>query len=64
MGSKASGIVAHARGWDVGALVDVSVGDDGRDVVRIYQTGGSNGNASQVLVLTFREGDVLRAVHH
>ncbi len=45
MGSRASGISGHIRGWDVG--VRVSGWDRfGDDVFDIYTTGGSNGDLS------------------
>jgi hypothetical protein len=41
-GSKASGIRAHLCGWNIGVRVELSH-EDGRDVIRVYHTGGSNG---------------------
>ena len=41
LGHKNSGITGHIRGWNVGARVDVTH-EDGRDVVRVFKTGGSN----------------------
>ncbi len=41
-GSKASGMTAHIRGWDVGVRVRLSH-VDGVDVVRVYRTKGSRG---------------------
>ena len=52
-GSKASGISAHVRGWEVGVRVQVDhVG--GADVVRVYRTGGSNDPDNQGLLAEFR----------
>ena len=42
MGSIASGMYAHVRGWNTGAAVEVYVNDEGNDEVAIYKTGGSN----------------------
>ena len=42
MGGKSSGIEGHIRGWRIGARV-VCSHEDGKDVVRIYKTGGSQG---------------------
>ena len=41
-GGPGSGVCAHVRGWHVGIRADVAVDDEGRDVVRIYLTGGSS----------------------
>ena len=43
MGSKASGIEGHIRGWNEGARVSCFVDDQGRQCVSIRLTGGSNG---------------------
>lgn len=40
MGTKTSGIDGHIRGWNIGARV-VITHENGRDVVRVYKTGGS-----------------------
>ena len=43
-GSKDSGICGHIRGWHTGARVDCHHDDDsGKDIVRVYRTGGSSG---------------------
>jgi len=52
LGSKTSGIYAHVRGWNVGARVDISF-RDGKDVVTVWQTGGSNGRTSEKLIAEF-----------
>lgn len=49
MGTKDSGMSAHIRGWDVGVRVEVQH-VDGRDIIRVYSTGGSN-NPSVTKVL-------------
>ena len=54
LGSKASGIVAEARGWNVGGEV-VITHIDGKDVVRIYRTGGSNHVGKRELIAEFSE---------
>jgi len=42
-GTKGSGISGHIRGWSVGASVECLYNDDAdRDMVRVFQTGGSN----------------------
>lgn len=50
-GSKAWGMVAHIRGWNIGARVVLSHNPEtGKDVVRVYCTGGSNGVAPDRLL--------------
>ena len=45
-GSKNSGMSAHIRGWNVGVYVVCShVG--GKDIIRVYKTGGSNQGINQ-----------------
>ena len=39
-GTKNSGMVAHIRGWDIGAKV-ICFHENGKDIVRVYKTGGS-----------------------
>ena len=56
LGTPASGMTASAQGWDVGAKVEV-IDRDGRDVVFVYATGGSNGRCSSQLVATIRCDD-------
>ena len=48
VGSKDSGLSIHARGWHIGAKVDL-IHDPrtGKDTVRIYRTGGSKGTSGQ-----------------
>jgi hypothetical protein len=52
-GTAASGMWAHVRGWDVGALITCEQDGDA-DVVHVYATGGSNGHRSNQLVATLR----------
>lgn len=56
MGSAKSGMVGHVRGWDIGARVDL---DDrnGKDVVTITLTGGSNGRTPSRILGEFVEGE-------
>lgn len=46
MGSVASGITGHIRGWNVGVRVSGKAEGD-EDVFHIYATGGSNGHAPE-----------------
>jgi len=41
LGTKVSGLTVTASGWNVGVRIEVSH-EDGRDVVRVWRTGGSN----------------------
>jgi hypothetical protein len=41
LGTKSTGITARAQGWDIGARVTVNH-VDGRDIVSVELTGGSN----------------------
>ena len=56
MGSKASGMYGHIRGWNVGAKVSIRY-DAKRDVdvVSVYRTSGSNGAGSDELIKEFAE---------
>ena len=52
MGTANSGMYAHIRGWDIG--VRVSINDvNGKDVVTIWKTSGSNGRKSDKLIKKF-----------
>lgn len=59
MGSKASGITGHIRGWDSGVRVNGRVDDEGRDVFDVYATGGSRGVKSDQFIATIT-GDELK----
>ena len=48
-GHKAGGISAHLRGWGYGVEVEVTH-EDGVDVARVYETGGSNSKNPRRLV--------------
>ena len=52
MGTASSGIITHARGWDIGGEVRCD-DDDGQDIVSFSLTMGSN-NSSKLLTLEFR----------
>jgi hypothetical protein len=51
-GSKNSGLSAQAQGWSVGGKV-VITHEDGRDVVRVYKTSGSNARKASELIAEF-----------
>lgn len=53
-GTKNSGIQGHIRGWGVGAKVFVNYDEEaGKDIVRVYRTGGSRGYDSDKLIAEF-----------
>lgn len=55
MGGKRSGIGGHIRGWDIGARVVCFVDVNGKDVVRVYKTGGSSGRIPEKLITEFTD---------
>jgi hypothetical protein len=57
MGSAASGITAHPRGWDIGVKVQgyPSMGDTQRDEFEVRMTAGSNGGGASVPIATVRQ---------
>ena len=51
MGTKASGIAGHIRGWHTGARVSVDYDENtGKDIVRVFRTGGSSGRGQSELI--------------
>jgi len=56
MGTPASGIHSHTRGWDIGANVRV-FDEDGEDVCYIGISGGSNGAKLSKCVGTLTAGN-------
>lgn len=62
IGSKGSGISGHIRGWDIGARVELSH-VDGRDVVRVYRTGGSTGAGGDQLIAEYGAGSASSYEH-
>lgn len=62
MGSAASGIHAHVRGWDVGVEVFGDTGDGANvDTFTVYLTAGSNGSAIPKLLGRFTCPDLERS---
>ena len=57
MGGIKSGFWSHIRGWNVGVEVNCHVDEDGKDVITVYRTGGSNGGLSLTRLLTVTEED-------
>lgn len=65
LGDKGKGIHATLNGWNFGLYVELSHDEEpdsgsGLDVVRVYQTKGSNGGGEKVLVLTLSEGGAVQ----
>ncbi len=53
-GTKGSGISGHIRGWGIGASVECYYDDEsGKDIVRVFKTGGSNGRSRKELIAEF-----------
>jgi len=52
LGSKKSGIWASVNGWRSGVDVIAETDANGRDLFKVYKTGGSNGAFSAKLVAT------------
>jgi hypothetical protein len=57
VGSKESGAWGHIRGWNTGVIVEIRF-VDGRDVVTIWRTGGSNSPYSRKFVAEFSDEKV------
>jgi hypothetical protein len=57
VGTKDSGLFGHIRGWYVGAQVEM-VHINGKDVCRIYLTGGSTGRKEKRLLGCFTRDDI------
>jgi len=54
MGTKASGIEGHIRGWSVGARVVIQYNPaTGKDDVFVYKTSGSNHSRQAELIAEF-----------
>ena len=51
-GTKNSGAYAHVRGWNVGAEVYIEH-RDGKDIVSVWKTTGSNGHGGKTLLAEF-----------
>jgi len=57
-GSKNIGLVAHVRGWDVGAKIYMSH-DNGKDVCEVYSTCGSHKpQVQRLIVRLYEDGEV------
>lgn len=59
-GTKYSGMNAHVRGWNLGIKIELSH-ENGRDIVSVYQTGGSNGHGPRILLAQIDEKEGLVA---
>lgn len=54
LGSKNSGLLVTADGWEIGVRVELWH-HDGKDHVRVYRTGGSNERTPPVIIAEFAE---------
>lgn len=54
MGTKSSGLRGHIRGWEVGVSVECSH-EDGKDVIKVWRTSGSNGSQESKLMAILTE---------
>jgi len=50
LGTKASSITSHTRGWDVGVRVTCRVNENGDDECLVYVTDGSNGSRERHVI--------------
>jgi hypothetical protein len=58
LGSKNSGLVVTANGWNAGVTVRASVDGDGNDVFKVYATGGSGYSGRNQHIATVRDGEL------
>lgn len=57
-GTKNTGMHAHIRGWNLGAMVSMSTDSEDNDIVTVTLTGGSNGTMQSKTLGSFkRVGD-------
>lgn len=59
MGTKASGVRGHIRGWNVGATVELTH-TDGEDICIVMPTGGSSRDDSNIIVRPFGNGLIIK----
>ena len=60
MGTASSGLRAHIRGWNLGVEIVGRAGGE-RDVIDVYQTGGSNGAGCRTLIAVLDEATLKAA---
>lgn len=58
MGTKKTGIQGHIRGWDIGCKVLLNVDSEGKDMISIYLTSGSNNQGWSRFLGQFRAEDL------
>ena len=58
LGSKKSGIVAKAEGWNSGIKVYAQTDINGNDEFHVYETGGSNQSKQDEFLLTINNIDI------
>jgi hypothetical protein len=54
LGSKVSGLIVTANGWNVGAIVRIDH-EDGKDVVRVWKSNGSAVDGRCELIAEYSE---------
>jgi len=54
LGTKKSGLVARINGWDIGVAI-YARHEKGHDYLDVYQTSGSNGGYSDLLIASISE---------
>jgi hypothetical protein len=54
LGSKSSGLVVRANGWNIGVKV-IAAHHNGKDVFRVVKTGGSNAGWKEEVIAEFSE---------
>lgn len=57
-GSEKSGLIGHIRGWNVGVKVYCNVDENGKDMLSVYRTRGSNGESSRQLIAIVTEAGI------
>ena len=62
-GTKNSGIIARAAGWNLGLQIDMGMNSHGKDVAHLKITDGSNFN-NKVYLLNVSEHPVLGKIMH
>lgn len=55
LGTAKSGLLVHVNGWNVGVTITAAVAQDGKDILFVYETGGSNDHKPFKLLATIVE---------
>jgi hypothetical protein len=60
LGTKTSGITAKINGWNIGLVVEIKTDENGKDIILVWSTNGSNGEKREKKskwIATIREGE-------